>query len=286
MKNYLDSYFMEPTADPSPYENNYYIPHHCVFNPNSPTTKLRVVFEASAKSPSGLSLNDNLLTGRKLQQDLVALLLRFRLHKFVFTADIKGTFPQILIEESHRDFQRLLWRFSIDDHVQDFRLTHVSFGICASPYLSLNVLTQLAADEKNDFPLASQILVRDIHEDDIYSGGRSLEETKYLQDELIAILKRGCFHLRKWSSNNPEFFRGFPPEDCQQTKLNFHSDDPLLYQVSSASYPFFKKYQVSSRILPLTIFLMKSKEYLILWFFVSLVIFQEIFNPIPSEFGM
>ncbi|XP_055838528.1 uncharacterized protein LOC129906675 [Episyrphus balteatus] len=40
---------------------HYVIPHHCVMKPESSTTKLRVVFDASAKTTSGLSLNDILM---------------------------------------------------------------------------------------------------------------------------------------------------------------------------------------------------------------------------------
>ena len=66
----------------------YYLPHHSVRKENSLTTKLRVVFDASAKTSTGLSLNDALMTGPTIQDDLFTILTKFRKHKFVLTVDI------------------------------------------------------------------------------------------------------------------------------------------------------------------------------------------------------
>jgi hypothetical protein len=48
----------------------YYLPHHPVIRKGKQTTKLRIVFDASALSPSQLSLNDVLLPGPNLNPDL------------------------------------------------------------------------------------------------------------------------------------------------------------------------------------------------------------------------
>ncbi|XP_024890319.1 uncharacterized protein LOC112466458 [Temnothorax curvispinosus] len=67
---------------------NVYIPHHPVIREDSVTTHLRVVFNASCLTANGSSLNDHLLTGPKLQQDLPAVLLQWRQSRYVYTADI------------------------------------------------------------------------------------------------------------------------------------------------------------------------------------------------------
>lgn len=56
-----------------------YLPHHGVLRESSTTTKLRVVFNGSSRTSTGVTLNDCLHSGPKLQQDLDAVLLRWRI---------------------------------------------------------------------------------------------------------------------------------------------------------------------------------------------------------------
>lgn len=94
-----------------------YIPHHGVLREASSTTKLRVVFNGSFKSGNGTSLNDHLMIGPKLQQDIAAVITRWRQHRFVYTADIAKMFRQISVHRNDVDFQRILWRPSDDSEV-------------------------------------------------------------------------------------------------------------------------------------------------------------------------
>ena len=66
----------------------WYLPHFPILRPDKTTTKIRVVFDASAKYEE-LSLNDFLLQGPKLQNDLFAVLLRFRRDPVALMCDIK-----------------------------------------------------------------------------------------------------------------------------------------------------------------------------------------------------
>lgn len=68
-------------------EESYFIQHHAVYRPSDKTSKIRVVFDASASSYSGTSLNQCLLPEPKLQRDVAdVLIFRVRLH--AFTTDI------------------------------------------------------------------------------------------------------------------------------------------------------------------------------------------------------
>lgn len=84
---------------------NYYIPHHPVINDNSRMTKLRVVFDASMKTTTGISLNDCILVGPMLQSDLVSILINFRRFRCVLTTDIKMIYRQILVAP-----EQIFWR--------------------------------------------------------------------------------------------------------------------------------------------------------------------------------
>lgn len=206
LQEYLDLGHMEPVPDSANRDTPpYYIPHHCVVKKSAATTKHRVVFDASCKTTSGRSLNDNLLKGQKLHLDISEVLLKYRLHKIVFTSDIKMMYRYIGLTEEHRDLHRILWRFSPHDPVQEYRLCCVTFGVASAPFLALRTLRQLATDEAEAFPLASQVLLNEVFVDDIVSGANTVEDAVNLQRQLTGICKAGTFELRKWTSNSSEF---------------------------------------------------------------------------------
>ena len=75
-------------ANQPPSQGTYYIPHHPVLKPTSSSTKLRVVFDASAPTSTGVTLNDTLQVGPTIQSDLISAILRFRTKGIAFVADI------------------------------------------------------------------------------------------------------------------------------------------------------------------------------------------------------
>ena len=84
-----------------------YVPHTGVYHPRKPG-KIRVVFDCSAKF-GGVSLNDYLLTGPNLMNEMVGVLCRFRKEKVALAADVQSMFCQFLVEEKDRDLLRFLW---------------------------------------------------------------------------------------------------------------------------------------------------------------------------------
>jgi hypothetical protein len=104
-----------------------FLPHHAVTKETSTTTKLRVVFDASAKTTTGVSLNDAVMVGPKLQNDLFDIIIRFRTHQYVFTADINKMYRQIIVADQHRKYQTILWRESPDIPIREYQLATVTY---------------------------------------------------------------------------------------------------------------------------------------------------------------
>ncbi|KAI8432406.1 hypothetical protein MSG28_004803 [Choristoneura fumiferana] len=143
----------------------YYLPHHCVLRDHSESTKLRVVFDASAKSASQKSLNDIQYIGPVVQDDLFNILIRFRQHQYVFTGDIEKCYRQIKIHESQRNLQLILWRDDASKPLDVLQLNTVTYGTASAPYLSTRCLLQLAHECPD--PVISEVIKKDCYMDDL-----------------------------------------------------------------------------------------------------------------------
>lgn len=155
MADYIRLGHMSPSSSPG----TYYTPHHAIYRPSDTDPKIRVVFDASAKSFTGSSLNSCLLPGPKLQRDVVDVLLLFRLTRFALTADICKMYRQILIAPEHRRYQQILWRASPHDKLQSYKLNTVTYGLNCALFLAIRVLRHIAENDCLDFPRVRQALL-------------------------------------------------------------------------------------------------------------------------------
>ena len=105
-----------------------FLPHHCVHKEDLSTVKLRVVFDGSAKSSTGVSLNGSLIVGPTVQEKL-SILIGFRFHKVALSADFAKMCRQIALESVAKDFHRILWPDSVAGSIQQYRIIRVTYGI-------------------------------------------------------------------------------------------------------------------------------------------------------------
>ena len=197
----------------------YYIPHFAVERKQSSSTPVRVVFDASAKTSNGKSLNDFLRVGPTIQESLSEILLRFRTYNFVITGDIEKMYRQINITENQRDLQRIYWRKNRSEPVQIYRLKTVTYGTASAPFLATRTLKQLYEDEGQFFPLANAISQLDYYVDDLLTGNDDLETTIELRKQVTELLSKGGFHITKWATNNKQIFNSIPKVDRIQKEL-------------------------------------------------------------------
>ena len=197
-----------------------YLPHRGIYCPDRISTKMRPVFDASARTVTGNSLNDFILPGPKLHKNLLGIQLRFRMHKYCIVSDIKNMFHSIKINENDRDFMRFLWYDNPTDKFPTvYRWTVVSMGLTDSPYQALYALQELArivSIEPNITyaeKLACDVIKRDMYVDDMLSGGNTEEEIIELKQALDKVMNKAHFTLRKWSSNSTKFLQTVPKEE-------------------------------------------------------------------------
>ena len=116
---------------------SYYLPMHGVTKESSTSTMLHVVFDASAKTSNGLSLNDTLCVGPTLHPKLDHILLKFRTYKIALTGDISKMYREVQLAETDHYLHRFLWRPTPTEDVSDYQMNRVTFGVSSSPHLAI-----------------------------------------------------------------------------------------------------------------------------------------------------
>ena len=210
MNEFLDLSHMELVPDSElslPPSKCYYIPHHCVFKDESTTTKLRVVFDASASTSSGVSLNDILAAGPKLQDDLFHILVRFRFKRVAITGDVAKMYRQVLLDNKGKDFHRVFWRENSSEPLKVYRMTRVTYGVKSASHSAIKAL-QSTFDRCGT---AETSLIRDdFYVDDCLGGGDSVQDAHVIIKSIRSTLISGGFDLRKMGSNEPSVINCLP----------------------------------------------------------------------------
>ena len=183
----------------------HYLPHHGVVRSEKETTKLRVVFDGSAKeNESKQSINDHLNTGPNFIPSLFDTLVKFRCYPIALTADIEKAFLQIEIKPEDRDKLRFLWMddpFNETDKLLHLRFCRLVFGLKLSPAILGATINYHLEKRKETEPEAVQAL-QDLYVDDLPTGAASEEKAFEIYESTKRVMKCGGFNLRKWKSNS------------------------------------------------------------------------------------
>ncbi len=197
------------TEPAKPGECNY-IPHHGVYHPKKPD-KLRVVFDCSARY-QGKSLNDHLLSGPDLTNNLFGVLCRFRKHPIAITCDVEAMFHQFHVARDDRDYLRFLWWEAGDTSKEphSYRMNVHLFGATSSPGCANFGLKYLSKLHANQYPLAASFLQQDFYVDDGITSIASADQAIELIRESRELCLEGGLHLHKFTSNSRLVLENIP----------------------------------------------------------------------------
>ena len=183
----------------------FYIPHKGVTRENAESTKLRIVYDASAReNTSQPSLNDCLHPGPPLQNQLWDVLVKSRTYPILLTADLKKAFLQVRIAVEERDSLRFHWKHPNTSEIEVYRFTRALFGLTCSPFLLGGVLHQHLDSWKDRHPEVVEELRDGMYVDDLTTGGTTVKETEQKKATAIEVFEDATFTTHKWHSNAPE----------------------------------------------------------------------------------
>ena len=140
--------------------------HFPVIRMDKSSTKVRIVFDCSAKC-EGISLNDVIHPGPKLQKDLFDVLLRFWRNPIALVCNIREMYLQISINEKDRPYFRMLWRnLDTDSEADEYEFSQVVFGKNLAPMEAQFVAQENARRHQHLYPLAAETVLESTYMDD------------------------------------------------------------------------------------------------------------------------
>ncbi|XP_057324667.1 uncharacterized protein LOC130667193 [Microplitis mediator] len=217
MTEYLELKHMVPAAS-STSSVQYFLPHHGVLKEDNNNFKIRVIFNGSKPTSSGLSHNDIMHIGPKLVVNIFDVLISSRQHRFIFITDVTKMYRQILVHEKDQSLQQILW-FDEEGNIIPFKLTTVTYGTKSAPFLAVRALLQLVEDEGQRFPLAIDPLTKGRYVDDISGGADDLESLQAVADDIEGLCMVGGFPLAKWASKHCKLLQLNRVEAITQYKI-------------------------------------------------------------------
>ena len=184
----------------------FFLPHHGVIRVDKETTKLRIVFDGSARDHNSCSLNDCLEKGPNLTPHVFDILVKFRVYLTGLTADIEKAFHQIAVDPRDRDMLRFLW---FDDmqkehpNIIQYRFCRLVFGLTSSSAILSSVLMHHLTQRKDPKSPVNLLLAESLYVDDFVGGASNDEEALEIYHKTRQVMRIAGFNLRKWNTNSP-----------------------------------------------------------------------------------
>ncbi len=195
----------------------FYLPHHGVLKKTAEGkhTKIRIVFDCSAKDRNGNSLNKTMMVGPVPDANLVQILTRFRSNKVAFGADVSECFLTVKVHPDDQNKFRFLW-FDDQGRATKYKFTSLIFGSAASPWISSTCLFKLLDKHSGKDKELVEKVKKSIWVDDIVLSEPTVKEARKFIDDLVPIFSEASFKLAKFVAS-------------EDAVLDHLDDDQLLF---------------------------------------------------------
>ncbi|XP_073995652.1 uncharacterized protein [Rhodnius prolixus] len=180
----------------------HYLPHHMILKETSATTKVRPVFDASAKDKNGVSLKECLERGPNMIELIPQIVIKFRKYAIGVIADFEKAFLQMSLYEKDRDFMRFLWwKRQAEGEIQIYRHCRVVLGVSSSPFLLAATIAHHFEQAPPHLRETAGKLKESLYVDNCLTSVENTSDLTKFINEAKEPMNLAHFNLREWNSN-------------------------------------------------------------------------------------
>ena len=193
-------------------KDRYFFPYSIVEKQTSFTSPYRVVFDASFRGKTGISLNDCLASGVN-DLSLDKPLSAFMAKSYVLNSDLKKFYNSIRLHEEHYNMQLLFYSNTLDPDVEPdiYVLTVLMFGVRSSPRTMEKSVEFMA--EQIDNPLLKDFL-SSRYVDDLINSYDNIDEVNYITENLQKELDNYNFKCKYFCRSYQD-----PPKEATENGI-------------------------------------------------------------------
>ena len=168
------------------------------------STPHRIVFDCARKF-YGKCLNDAVLPGPKTQNDIIDILIKFRMNPIAIASDVSKMYMNFVMYPEDRQYHRFL-----DDEGNIWQFKSFIFGNSASPFVCIYTMAQHIAAFASES--TKDLVQKCFYVDDLLVAFKTVEQAKATVNEVVDLLDKVGLPLRKFVSNSEDFLQSIPKE--------------------------------------------------------------------------